>query len=93
MNSIEYINALYDTLRTLKGREYKAEDYKWKLGAKVIYDIQPHEFTHKTANEKMTMFGIEVEIDYINPNKLQLFEDITNKVSIPYSDYKEVDDD
>lgn len=80
-NTISFIQALYFTLR-LHRPNYKADDYKWRLGTAVIRQCNDfyNTFEYNTS-EKKTLYGIDVEIDYSNPYNLQLYEDITNKLA------------
>jgi hypothetical protein len=81
--TIEYLNALYHTLREMKGLCYQPEKYKWRLGVKVLRDIDLRAFNAFTNKiEPLYLYGIVVEVDYTNPNNVQLFEDITNKIYI-----------
>lgn len=89
-DTMQYLNAIYYTLRKMKQNSFRTEDYKWKLGSKIVNEILPIHVNVNTT-EKRTLFGIDVEIDFENPDNLQLFEDITNKVSIPYAEYEEVE--
>lgn len=82
-STIEYLSALYYTLREMKRESYKPEEYKWRLGVKVIRDIDLLAFNaFINRDEPLYLYGIVVEIDYTNPNNVQLFEDITNKIYI-----------
>lgn len=64
------------------GITFKREDYKWVLGVRVINDIDnSNEFTRYIyPDQARTLFGITVEADFHNPNNIQLWENITNKV-------------
>lgn len=64
------------------GIPFKREDYKWILGARVINDISISNDLVMTACQDCprTLYGIVVEADYANPNNVQLWENITNKV-------------
>ena len=82
-STIEYLSALYYTLREMKRESYKPEEYKWRLGVKVIRDIDLRAFNiFINIDEPLYLYGIVVEKDYINPDNVQLFEDITNKIGI-----------
>lgn len=84
MNNIrEYLQALYNTLREMKGVSYNYKDYKWLLGAAIIDELKLSNFhTVIETVEPIFLFGIEIEIDIKNPYNIQLFEDITNKIRI-----------
>jgi len=84
MNNIrEYLQALYNTLREMKGDRYNYKDYKWKLGVSIIDELKISNFhTVIETVEQTFLFGIEVEMDIVNPYNVQLFEDITNKICI-----------
>lgn len=86
---IEYITLLYNTLRDAKKEKYDYRDYKWVLGNEIFQEIYKTIYIQNTVSmydEPTFLFGIEVEIDRINPYTLKLYEDITNKISIPYTE-------
>ncbi len=61
------------------GKEFERDNYKWKLGAKIAYEIcveeeKTHIFIGDFKEEKMSVYGIEVEYDYQNPEKIELWE-------------------
>ena len=88
--TIEYLQALYYTLREMKGFSYRPEDYKWVLGTRVIGELDLSVFwLREPKEEPRTLYGIPVRIDYSNPHNVQIFEDITNKIGIK----REVDND
>lgn len=91
MTTIEHANALYHTLRQLKGRDFDENDYMWKIGAGNIFECVNYT-NWERENEALTLFGIGCEIDYNNPHEIKLFEDITNKVSIPYAEFQELEE-
>lgn len=82
-NTIEYLKALYNALRTTKGDSFNYNDYMWVLGTAILDELKINDFYKviKTTGP-IFLFGIEVEIDYSNIYKVQLFEDITNKIHI-----------
>ncbi len=82
-NTLDYLTALFFTLQKMRGRDFKHEDYKWKIGAKVLEEAR---LEPPFMMKKPTIFGIELEIDYENPNNVQIFEDITNKIYIEGAD-------
>lgn len=94
MDSGEFIKILYFTLRQCRPN-YNPKEYKWRMGAKVMYELDS---LYKTGiansiifnrDEKPTLYGIDVEVDYENPDNLQLFEDITNKIAVKKSPEEE----
>lgn len=83
--AIEYLYKLLDLAeaRTEKaGVAFKREDYKWVLGIKVICDIDTRkEYVNALyPDQPATLFGVTVERDYANPDNVQLWENITNKI-------------
>lgn len=91
---LNYAQILYDTLRQIRPN-YDPKEYKWRLGAAVIYDLDSsykmgiaHSIILK-KDEKPTLYGIEIEVDHENPYNLQLFEDITNKIAVKESPEEE----
>ena len=63
----------------------------WKIGAGNIFECVNYT-NWERENEALTLFGIGCEIDYNNPHEIKLFEDITNKVSIPYAEFQELEE-
>ena len=64
------------------GIPFKREDYKWVLGVKVIQEIENNSYyvMAELPDRPRTLFGVVVEADYANPDNVQLWENITNKV-------------
>ena len=85
MKTIKYLECLYNTLRSAKKGKYDYRDYKWVLGYEIFEEIYKTIYIQNTVssyNEPTCLFGIELEIDKINPYTLKLYENITNKISI-----------
>lgn len=85
MKTIEYLKCLYNTLISAKKEKYDYRDYKWVLGYEIFQEIYKNIYIQNTVssyNESTYLFGIELEIDKINPYTLKLYENITNKISI-----------
>ena len=85
VGSIAHLGMLLDLAecRTEKlGIPFKREEYKWVLGVNVINDIDITENLVMAVypDQPRTLFGIVVEADFHNPNNIQLWENITNKV-------------
>lgn len=78
-----FLQALYCTLRQMKGCHFNSNDYKWRLGTEVINELKLGTiYSIESLYEPRYLYGIEIEIDYKNPHNIQLFEDITNKIYI-----------
>lgn len=83
LTTVDYLTALYHTLKKMRGRDFREDCYKWRLGVSIFHDIGLNEFNiFREQNKPKLLFGIEVEIDYSNPYNVQIFEDITNKIYI-----------
>ena len=85
IGTIEHLALLYDlaVCRTERlGFSFKGEDYKWILGVKVLQAIEDNTYyiMSEFPNKRRLIFGIEVETDYSNPDNVQLWENITNKL-------------
>lgn len=96
MKTIEYLKCLYSTLRDVKKEKYDYRDYKWVIGYEILQEIyKPIYIQNRVSsyNEPTYLFGIEVEIDRINPYTIKLYEDTTNKISIPYVEHEFIDRD
>ena len=80
----KYLEVLYRTLRKDKHRKLEAfnsSEYKWKLGVEIANALKILDSTTVTQEEIQYLFGIEVEIDYKDFRNVQLYEDITNKIT------------
>ena len=93
MTDIERADALYHTLRTLKGTDFDENKYKWVLGHEIFRDFRPF-FMHQLAYpiEPTLLFGIMVETDMHNPFTFKLYEDITDSIAIPYEEFKDMEE-
>lgn len=85
VGSIAHLQMLFDfaACRSRKlGFPFRKEEYKWILGIKILEELKMKtcELTVEIPEGPMTLFGIAVEIDHENPNNIQLWEDITNKI-------------
>ena len=85
IGSIEHLTMLLNLAmyRTEKlGMSFIRDDYKWLLGIEVIRDLENNAYyvTSEFPDIPRTLFGIIVEPDYHNPNNVQLYENITNKL-------------
>ncbi len=82
LDHIRMLLALAEDKRESQGFPFKEEDYKWVLGANVISDLSKlaHYSYVVYPDCPRTVFGIIAEIDYQNPDNVQLWENITNKV-------------
>lgn len=78
------IEKVYKNLRERRP-DYNKGEYKWKLGVGLIQKIE-HEFAFfryvDCTGVKNTLFGMEIEIDYLDPFNIQIFEDITDKIAV-----------
>ena len=88
MSTFEYVKILYNTLIEARGREFDKSDYYWSIGVLIIKEL--FERLDVPQNENVVLFGIEVRFSYRNPHEIKLYEDITNKIAIPYSENEEV---
>lgn len=85
----EYVIALYNTLRQMHDRDFKPEDYFWMVGLNHFRELQPF-FSFQQMSKPLMLMGIRVEINRFNPDELKLYEDITNKVAVPYVEVEEI---
>lgn len=79
---IPFTQVLYNTLRECRPN-FNASEYKWRIGTEIISTFH-NNITVINPSEKRTLYGIDLEIDYLNPYNIQLFEDITNKIAVDY---------
>ena len=84
IGSIKHLNMLIHLAerRTESlGIPFKKEDFKWVLGAEILYGIQTSEgYLSASSVAPYTLFGVDVVEDYVNPKNIQLYENITNKL-------------
>lgn len=60
---------------------FNEDNYKWCLGVGVISEIDiAKNIIHHSQDEKRTLFGIDVDIDYHNDFRMELWKNITNDV-------------
>ena len=82
--TIEYLRKLLVLAKgrtEMLGKTFKEEDFKWVLGSRVLNDIIPRiEYVRVHPDQPVTLFGVIVEHDHYNPDTIQLWENITNKV-------------
>ena len=82
--TIEYLRnilALAEQRAEKLGKIFKEEDFKWTLGVNILSDIVAKtEYIKIHSDQPVTLFGVIVEHDYFNPDTIQLWENITNKV-------------
>lgn len=82
--TIEYLSeilALAEQRAEKLGNAFKEEDFKWTLGVNVLIDVVAKtEYIKIHSDQPVTLFGIMVEHDCFNPDTIQLWENITNKV-------------
>lgn len=82
--TIEYLRkilALAEQKAEKLGEVFKEEDFKWTLGVNILSDIVANtEYIKIHSDQPVTLFGVTVEHDCFNPDIMQLWENITNKV-------------
>lgn len=66
-----YYDALKEKYET--GKCFECNKYKWVLGAKVAHEVMS-QFLNTT--EKKYIYGIEIEIDFADPDKIELWEKV-----------------
>lgn len=74
---ITYTQALYWALRSTKKFDFNEHDYFWRIGARVLQDL---EIAYPLQNTATTLYGINVEIDFVDLENIRLYEDITFKI-------------
>ena len=77
----EKTQALFIALQK-KYPNFLANDFKWVLGTERLEELGMGNgiFTEEHIYSVATLFGIPVEVDVIDPYKLQLLWDITDKI-------------
>ena len=80
----EQVKMIYSNLRKMKEENQQIfceKEYKWVIGYRIAAELMTKAiFTAERIAEKNFLFGIEVEIDHLNPDNIRLYEDITNKI-------------
>jgi hypothetical protein len=77
----DYLYYLYDKANAFTFRFDKGK-YKWILGIDVIHkllSLNKEGFYIQDYNKPSTLFDIVVERDYSNPDRIELWENITDK--------------
>ena len=85
------IEKIYKNLKERRSDYYK-DKYKWRLGVGIIRKIEnEHEFFRYVdcTGVKNTLFGMAVEIDYLDPCNIQIFENITDEIGVVIDNYRE----
>ena len=93
LETYNYVKRLYMTLRAkleFERRDFNPNKYKWVLGYKIIDKFLFEVVGLIDPVACKTLFGITIACNYENPECIQLFEDITDRVNLPH---KEEDDD
>lgn len=77
----DYLYYLYDKTNAFKFR-FDKEKYKWILRIDVIHkllSLNKEGFYTQNYDKPSTLFDIVVERDYSNPNRIELWKNITDK--------------
>jgi hypothetical protein len=78
VGTLEHLSLLH-CLAQQKDIHYRADDYKWKIGVKILSEISSKDIWFRVSSDtKPQLFGIDVEIDYVNPENVQLWKNVTN---------------
>ena len=86
MNNDVLIRGLYSALRSTKREKFDEDDYFWKIGARVLeelevpYSDQVYHLTKREEGVAPTLYGIKIQVDYIDLDNIRLYEDITYKI-------------
>lgn len=82
MEHLMRLRALAESRTEMQGIAFNPDDYKWVLGVKVINSIENKSYyvMAEFPDRPRTLFGIVVDRDFHNPDNVQLWENITNKV-------------
>ena len=77
----EVMSALYNKLHEKTDHMFNELDYKWVMGRRVYYDVTaPLIGIIKDPECMKTLYGIPISIDMEKDNKIELWENITNKL-------------
>ena len=78
----EMIQALFIALQE-EYPNFQTNDFIWRLGTETLKELGFDEelFESKYTYTIATLFGISIEVDFLNPNNLQLLWDITEKIT------------
>lgn len=62
-------------------KAFNEDNYKWCLGVGVISEKDvAKNIIHHSQDEKRTLFGIAIDIDYHNDFRMELWKNITNDI-------------
>ncbi len=80
MKAYEHLKMLYVTLRHSR-LDFEQEKYKFEIGGKIFNELGTRPELKNIWHDpitKNTIFGIEIELNYHDPDCIKLYEDITN---------------
>ncbi len=60
-------------------KHFDESNYRWSLGVEVINDITNEVVFMNAPDMPMQLFGIPVGRDYPNPQKVELWKNVTNE--------------
>lgn len=84
MKEYEHLKKLYESLRHSR-LDFEPDKYKFEIGRHIfdkLVTIPELEIMFHNPFVKNTIFGIEIELKYHNPDWIKLYEDITNDLII-----------
>ena len=77
----EVLSALYNKLHEKTDHMFNELDYQWVLGKRVYHDVTaPLKGVISDPTAMNTLFGIPVSVDMEKDNKIELWENITDKL-------------
>ena len=76
--TIDLLRAIYHNARK-RDKHFDESNYRWSLGVEVINDIANEVVFMNAPDVPMQLFGIPVGRDYPNPQKVELWKNVTNE--------------
>ena len=84
-NQEDTTNGVYEQLKYIyfkarkNDKDFMESNYRWSLGVCVINDIANELMFKNEPDMPMQLFGIPVGRDYPNPQKIELWKNITDE--------------
>lgn len=79
---IQYLDKVYYYAQC-RDQYFEKTNYKWILGARIFYmleGVSKRTLLLINRDQPSTLFGIVVERDFQNPERIELWENITDKL-------------
>ncbi len=76
--TIDLLNTIYHNARK-RDKNFDESNYRWSLGVEVINDIVNEVVFMNAPDVSRELFGISVGKDFLKPQKIELWKNVTNE--------------